>query len=140
MVLCPPMSGSEKRILRNPPWEDTTRGHSTTSLASRNTSILIPWLAGGMYCVLATYASIAAIVLFFKLKPKKQAANAPAKGSICRSLGMNVIVLREGMQTGPSRSFTKLLCGSLVLNGPRSSDRPSQMRLNPCWDKGVPDA
>ncbi|XP_077427885.1 ATP synthase F(0) complex subunit k, mitochondrial [Vanacampus margaritifer] len=31
-------------------------------------------LVGRRNCVLATYASIAAIVLFFKLKPKKQAA------------------------------------------------------------------
>ncbi|XP_053274392.1 ATP synthase membrane subunit DAPIT, mitochondrial [Pleuronectes platessa] len=31
-------------------------------------------ITGRRNCVLATYASIAAIVLFFKLKPKKQAA------------------------------------------------------------------
>ncbi|CAJ0940222.1 unnamed protein product, partial [Ranitomeya imitator] len=31
-------------------------------------------MVGRRNCVLATYASIAAIVLFFKLKPKKQAA------------------------------------------------------------------
>ncbi|XP_058497613.1 ATP synthase membrane subunit DAPIT, mitochondrial [Solea solea] len=31
-------------------------------------------IIGRRNCVLATYASIAAIVLFFKLKPKKQAA------------------------------------------------------------------
>ncbi|XP_077575852.1 ATP synthase F(0) complex subunit k, mitochondrial [Stigmatopora nigra] len=31
-------------------------------------------MVGRRNCVLATYASIAAIALFFKLKPKKQAA------------------------------------------------------------------
>ncbi|XP_053712398.1 ATP synthase membrane subunit K, mitochondrial-like [Synchiropus splendidus] len=31
-------------------------------------------LTGRRNCVLATYASIAAIILFFKLKPKKQPA------------------------------------------------------------------
>ncbi|XP_060943819.1 ATP synthase membrane subunit DAPIT, mitochondrial [Limanda limanda] len=31
-------------------------------------------ITGRRNCVLATYASIAAIILFFKLKPKKQAA------------------------------------------------------------------
>ncbi|XP_056385661.1 ATP synthase membrane subunit K, mitochondrial [Hyla sarda] len=31
-------------------------------------------MVGRRNCVLATYASIAGIILFFKLKPKKQAA------------------------------------------------------------------
>ncbi|KAG9262428.1 up-regulated during skeletal muscle growth protein 5 [Astyanax mexicanus] len=58
-------SGSSRRKLGflkqglefNSQWEDTTLDHSTSLL-----------------CVLATYASIAAIILFFKLKPKKQKA------------------------------------------------------------------
>ncbi|KAK1164363.1 ATP synthase membrane subunit DAPIT [Huso huso] len=36
-------------------------------------------ITGRRNCVLATYASIAAIVLFFKLKPKKQTPAITAK-------------------------------------------------------------
>ncbi|KAM4583975.1 ATP synthase F(0) complex subunit k, mitochondrial [Odontesthes bonariensis] len=36
-------------------------------------------ITGRRNCVLATYASIAALVLFFKLKPKKQAAITETK-------------------------------------------------------------
>ncbi|XP_007259123.1 ATP synthase membrane subunit DAPIT, mitochondrial [Astyanax mexicanus] len=50
---------------------DAGSQHQFTGIAKYFNSYTI---TGRRNCVLATYASIAAIILFFKLKPKKQKA------------------------------------------------------------------
>ncbi|KAK9981404.1 hypothetical protein ABG768_000940 [Culter alburnus] len=50
---------------------DAGTQHQFTGIAKYFNSYTI---TGRRNCVLATYASIAAIILFFKLKPKKQKA------------------------------------------------------------------
>ncbi|KAI2668206.1 ATP synthase membrane subunit K, mitochondrial [Labeo rohita] len=50
---------------------DAGTHHQFTGIAKYFNSYTI---TGRRNCVLATYASIAAIILFFKLKPKKQKA------------------------------------------------------------------
>ncbi|XP_056136221.1 ATP synthase membrane subunit DAPIT, mitochondrial [Lampris incognitus] len=50
---------------------DAGAQHQFTGIAKYFNSYTI---TGRRNCVLATYATIAAIALFFKLKPKKQAA------------------------------------------------------------------
>ncbi|XP_062303836.1 ATP synthase membrane subunit DAPIT, mitochondrial [Osmerus eperlanus] len=50
---------------------DSGSQHQFTGIAKYFNAYTI---TGRRNCVLATYASIAAIVLLFKLKPKKQAA------------------------------------------------------------------
>ncbi|CAL8358640.1 unnamed protein product [Boreogadus saida] len=48
-----------------------TGSHQFTGIAKYFNSYTI---TGRRNCVLATYATIASLILFFKLKPKKQAA------------------------------------------------------------------